>query len=339
MASTGCLLRVVLACLATISAVAAARADEFFAGKSITFNIGTAVGGGYDTYSRLIARHIGLNLPGKPNVVPQNMPGGNGMRGANYLYAAAPKDGTAIGMIDQAIYLNQILGAPELKADARRFNWLGRIVSNSAVLFSWHTAPVKTINDVFKTELIVATSGAASKLNWTVLNNVLGTKFKLITGYQGTSDSKLAMIRGEVHALSMPWPLLRAEGADMLANKEINLLLQTGADRNPELAAVPRMIDLATNDDDRTLISLFSSPSTIGRAVVAPPDVPPERVAMLRAAFMAAMASPALIEDAKRLNLDLEPMSGEAMQEAVAGQGDLPDALVARARIVGAVDK
>jgi len=153
-----------LAATAMASIVAApADADDFYKGKSITFVIGTAVGGGYDTYSRLIANHIGDHLPGQPSVVPQNMPGAGGIRAANYLYNVAPKDGTAIGMVDQAIYLNQILGTAELKADATKFNWIGRIISNSAVLFAWHTAPVKKIQDVFSHELIVSTSGAVQR--------------------------------------------------------------------------------------------------------------------------------------------------------------------------------
>src|SRR5262249_20090458 len=161
------------------------------------------------TYSRLIARHLGRHLPGQPTVVPQDMPGAGGIRAANHLYSAAAKDGSTIGMLDQATYLDQILGAPGLSADAARFNWIGRILSNSAVLYAWHLAKVQKIDDVFTHELIVATSGTSSRLNYTVLNNLLGAKFKIITGYQGSSDSRLAMMRGEIDALSQPWPVLK----------------------------------------------------------------------------------------------------------------------------------
>jgi tripartite-type tricarboxylate transporter receptor subunit TctC len=322
------------ASVALLASAGTVRAADFYQGKTINFIIASAVGGGYDTYSRLIANHIGAHLAGQPSVVPQNMPGAGSVRATNYLYNVAPKDGTAIGMIDQAIYLNQILGMPELKADATKFNWIGRIISNSAVLFAWHTAPVKKIEDVFTHELIVSTSGSASKLNWTVLNNVVGTKFKIINGYQGSGDSRLAMERGEVQALSMPWSLLKIENAEMLKEKKINLLLQTGADKHPELPNVPRMIDLAKNDQDRLLLALFSSPSTVGRSVVAPPGLPPERVAELRKAFMETIKDPTLIADVKKTQLELDPLSGEELQAAIAGSGDFSSTLIERARQV-----
>jgi tripartite-type tricarboxylate transporter receptor subunit TctC len=262
------------------------------------------------------------------------MPGAAGMRAANYLYSVAPKDGTVLGMVDQAIYLDQTLGTAGLSADAAKFNWIGRILSNSAVLYAWHTARVKTIEDVFTYELFVSTSGAASRLNWTVLNNVLDMKFRIIPGYQGSNDSRLAMIRGEVDALSQPWPVLKVEGEQMLRDKQINLLLQTGADKHPDLAQVPRMIDLAKNAEDKTLLTLFSSPSTIGRSVMAPPDVPAERVRLLRQAFMTAIRDPSLVEEVKRLKLELDPLDGEALQNVIVGGGAIAPALIARARQV-----
>lgn len=313
------------------------HADDFYKDKTINFIIPSAAGGGYDAYSRLIANHIGRHLPGHPNVVPQNMPGAGSIRATNFLYNIAPKDGTTIGMVDQAIHLNQILGAPELKADVTKFNWIGRILSNSAVLFAWHDAPVKTIQDAFSKELIVSTSGAASRLNWTVLNNLLGMKFRIITGYKGTADSRLAMERGEVHALSMPWSLLKIEGAELLAEKKINLLLQTGADKHPELPQVPRMIDLARTDAERKVLELFSSPSTIGRSVLAPPGLPTERVVALRAAFMASIKDPALLADVKKFKLELDPLPGEQLQASIAGSETFPPALIERARQVAEV--
>ncbi len=156
--------------------------------KTITFTIGSAAGGGYDTYSRLVASHLGRHLEGQPTIVAQNMPGAGSIRAANYLYNVARKDGTAIGMLDEAIYLNQMLGTPELKADSTRFNWIGRILANSAVLFARRSASVQKIDDLFERELIVSTSGTASRLNWTVLKNTLGMKFTLISGYPGTNE-------------------------------------------------------------------------------------------------------------------------------------------------------
>jgi len=308
--------------------------DEFFKGKTVTFIIPTAPGGGYDTYSRLIARHIGKFLPGRPNIVPQNMPGAGGLRAANYLFNATAKDGTVIAMLDQAVHLDFVLGTLGLSADPARFNWVGRILSNSAVLYAWHGARVQKIEDAFAHELIVSTSGAASRLNWTVLNNVVGTRFKLITGYKGTTDGRLAMIRGEVEALSQPWSVLKLEGEQLLKKHQINLLLQTGLQKNPDLPDVPRMVDLAKSDDDRALLALFSSPSTIGRSVVAPPDVPSERVAALRQAFAAAIKSPALLDEAHKLKLELDPLDGTTLQATIAAGGSGSPDLIARARQV-----
>ena len=321
-----------LSLLMVLGLVSGAAAQDFYQGKTVNFVIGYPVGGGYDTYSRLIAAHLGDHLAGHPNVVPLNMPGAVTIRATNYLYNEAPKDGTVIGMIDQAINLNQILGTAQLRADAARFNWIGRIVSNSAVLYAWHLAPVKTIQDTFTRELIVASDGVSSRLNWLLLNNVVGTKLKLISGYPGTGEARIAMERGEIEAMSQPWPIIKTELAQWLADKKINLLVQTGVDRNPGVAEVPRMIDLARNDDDRALLTLFSTPSTIGRSVVAPPGLPPQRVAELRRAFLETLQDQALLRDVERAKLDLEPLSGEALQTAIAGARNFSPELIARAQ-------
>jgi tripartite-type tricarboxylate transporter receptor subunit TctC len=237
-------------------------------------------------------------------------------------------------MVDQAVYLDQILGTAGLNVDATKLNWIGRILSNSAVLYARQEAAVKKIEDVFTHELIVSTSGAASRLNWTVLNNLVGTRFKIIPGYQGSNDSRMALVRGEVDALSQPWPVLKVEGEQLLRDKQINLLLQTAADKHPELPQVPRMIDLAKNEEDRVLLALFASPSTIGRSVTAPPGIPAERVQALRQAFIAAIRDPALIDEVNRLKLELDPLDGKALQANIAGSGAVSADLITRARHV-----
>ena len=324
----------ILTGLTALSFSPGAAAEDFYKGKSLTFVIASAPGGGYDTYSRLVAAHIGQHLAGRPSVVPQNMPGAGSIKASVYLYNTAPKDGTVIGMVDEAIYLNQILDPQEAKTDATKFNWIGRILPNSAVLFARSDAAVQKIEDTFSKELIVSASGAASKLNWTVLKNALGVKFKILSGYQGSNDSMLAMLRGEADALSQPWSILKITGEQLLRDKKINLLLQTGAEKDPDLPQVPRMIDLARNDEEKKLLELFSSPSLIGRSVLAPPGTSPERVVELRRAFMETMHDPAFLADVKRAKLDLNPMSGEALQAAIGKMGDVPEALVARARRV-----
>jgi tripartite-type tricarboxylate transporter receptor subunit TctC len=321
-----------LALLAALCASAAAQ--DFYKGKTINFIIGSAPGGGYDQYSRLIAAHIGRHLPGQPSVVPQNMPGAGSAKASVHLYSVAPKDGTVIGMVDEAIYLNQILEPEEARVDATKFNWIGRLIPNSAVLFARSDAKVQKIEDTFTKELIVSASGAASKLNWAVLKNTLGVKFKILSGYGSSNDSMLAMLRGEVDALSQPWSILKNSGATMIKEDKIHLLLQTGAEKDPDLQHVPRMIDLARNDEERKLLELFASPSLIGRSVVAPPGLPAARVAELRRAFMETTQDPAFIADVKKAKLDINPMTGEALQEAIGKMGNVPPALVERARQV-----
>jgi tripartite-type tricarboxylate transporter receptor subunit TctC len=327
----GLLMRIGASLLTLLGIASGAAADDFYQGKTVNFVIGYPVGGGYDTYSRLVASHLGAHLAGHPTVVALNMPGAVTIRATNYLFNEAARDGTVIGMIDQAVYLNQVLGTAQLRADATRFNWIGRITGNSAVLYAWHLAPVKTIRDAFSHELIVAADGVSSRLNWLVLNNVVGTKLKLISGYPGTGEARLALERGEIEAVSQPWPIIRNELAQWLADRKINLLVQTGADKNPGLDDVPNMIDLGRNDDDRALLALFSTPSTIGRSVVAPPGLPPARVSELRTAFQDTLNDPAFRRDAERAKLDLDPLSGEALQMAVASAKFSPE-LVARAK-------
>ena len=321
-----------LAALAGVPLGAAAADEEFYKGKTVTFIVGTAVGGGYDTYSRLVAAHIGAHLGGRPTVVAQNMPGAAGVRAASYLYNLAPKDGTTIGMVDEAISLNQILGTQELRFDMTKFNWIGRVLANSAVLFARREAAVQKIEDAYSKELIVSSTGTASRLNWTVLKKLLGLKLTLISGYQGSNDSLLALTRGEVDALSMPWSILRITGAHLIRDHAINLLLQTGAEKAPGLDEVPRMIDLARNDDERALLALFSSPSSIGRSVLAPPGLRAERVEELRRAFSATIEDASFLADLDRAKLDRNPLSGEELQKTIAANAALPQSLIQRAR-------
>jgi len=321
-----------LAALAGVPLGAAAADEEFYKGKTVTFIVGTAVGGGYDTYSRLVAAHIGAHLGGRPTVVAQNMPGAAGVRAASYLYNLAPKDGTTIGMVDEAISLNQVLGTQELRFDMTKFNWIGRVLANSAVLFARREAAVQRIEDAYSKELIVSSTGTASHLNWTVLKKLLGLKLTLISGYQGSNDSLLALTRGEVDALSMPWSILRITGAHLIRDHAINLLLQTGAEKAPGLDEVPRMIDLARNDDERAVLQLFSSPSSIGRSVLAPPGLRAERVEELRRAFSATIEDASFLADLDRAKLDRNPLSGEELQKTIAATAGLPQSLIQRAR-------
>jgi len=316
--------------VAAFACAGVAAQEPFYKGKTVSLIVGSSPAGGYDTYGRLLARHLGKHLTGQPGFVVQNMPGAGGLRAANHLYNLAAKDGTVIGIFDQAVFLDQLLGAGTLRGDVKRFNWIGRLIGNSAILFAWHTAKVKRIEDAFTHELIVAASGSSSRLNWTALNALAGTKFKLLTGYESPQSAKIAMLRGEVEALSLPWPVLRTENPDWLRDKRINLLLQTGIEKNRTLPDLPRMVDLAKTDEDREVLAIFASSSVIGRSFVAPPGIPGDRVEELRTAFSAMVNDPEFLADIARMNFDLEPMPGAELQAFLAK--DYPPALIERAR-------
>jgi tripartite-type tricarboxylate transporter receptor subunit TctC len=312
--------------------------DEFYRGRNVTFLVGEAVGGGYDGYSRLVAAHIGRHIPGNPAVVVQNMPGGAGVTAANHLYVVAPKDGTVIGMLDQGLYLDQALGRPGLSFDVNKFNWIGRVLRVTAVLVSWHTTPVKTVEDLKKNQLIVSATGASSRQNWAVLNAVVGTKLKIIGGYTGTNSSLLALERGEIEGCSSPWVVLASTKKDWLQDKKVNVLLQTSLEVHPDLVQVPRMVDLAPDPESERILRLFSSPYSIGRSVVAPPGLPDIFVAALRQAFDETLTDPAFQAHAANSGLEIDSLSGKELQALITAGGEIPAAVRERARSIVRVE-
>jgi len=323
------------AALAACSAAAPlpAAAGGFYAGKTLQIIVSSDVGAdSYDALSRLVGRHIGAHLAGNPSIVVRNMPGGGGILAANTLYNIAPRDGTVIGMLDQSIYQDQLFKVPQLKADVTKMNWIGRVISNDAVLFAWHAAAVKRIDDAFGKQLIVCSTGSSSQLRWTMLKELVGVKFKLVTGYKGSGDCLIALERGEVEALSMPWPVIRVIRAAWLRDKKVNVLLQTGLDKAPDLPEVPRLVDLARNEEQRQILELFSQPEKIGRSLVAPPALPPQRTAELRAAFAATVSDPDFRADAAQMRLDLSPLPGDRLQAIINKSFDYPAAILAKAK-------
>jgi tripartite-type tricarboxylate transporter receptor subunit TctC len=329
-----------LTLLAWVAAIAASPAagEPFYHGKTIELVVSSDVGGGNDTMSRLAGRYLGRHLPGDPTIVVRNRPGAGGLAAANYLYNRAPTDGTSIGMLEQSLFEVQLFKIDGLLADVRKFNWLGRIISNNAVLFARQEAPVKKIDDAYKEELIISASGRSSLMRWTVLRKLTGLKLKLIIGHRGTSEATLAMERGEVDALSMPWTVFRVTHADWLRDHRVNVLLQTGLDRATDLPDLPRVVDLGKTDEQRQILELFSQAERVGRSLVAPPETPKERVAELRAAFSATMQDPDFLAEAKSWQLDLDPRSGAEMQEIIVKSFDYPPQLVEKAQALAKLD-
>ncbi|MGE0853884.1 MAG: Bug family tripartite tricarboxylate transporter substrate binding protein [Hyphomicrobiaceae bacterium] len=310
---------------------------EFFKGKTVTINIGYGPGGGYDTYARVIASHIGRHIPGNPSVNSRNVPGAGSIKLANQLFAVSPKDGTATGMIGDVLALKQALGQKGIQFKADQFNWIGRISDSNPLLIVWHTSPVETFEDAKKTSIPIGVPGAgsATTLNITAINNILGTKFRLISGYGGSAEIKLALERGEVQGTgSVLWELLKTQHKDWLEQKKIRILYQVAIQKQPDLPDVPSIIELGRTDEDKRLLRLFSSYTVVGRSLLVPPGVPKDRVVALRDAFAAMMKDPALKKELADRNLESAYMSGADLQTFMEEIASLPAPLLERARAV-----
>ncbi len=245
--------------------------EDFFKGKTIRIVVSSEPGGSYDGYSRLVARHLGKFLPGNPQFVVQNMPGAGGLVATNWLYNVAPKDGTVLGQIQRQIPLMQILGEQGTQFETAKFNWIGSMASEATICLSRHDSPVKTAGDLMKQELIVAGSGPNSSENIpTVLNNVLGTKFKVISGYPSQTAGTLAVERGEASGVCTTYSSLLVRNKHWFEGpNKVNILLQAGLHRHPDLPNVPLAMELATNPEDKALFELFDTPLQIGPALCA----------------------------------------------------------------------
>ena len=309
--------------------------SDFYKDKQLTLLIGYGVGGGYDQYARVLARHMGKHIPGNPILVPQNMPGAGSRKAASYLYAAAPKDGTVIATVGQNTPMDQVLRDKGIKFDVRKFNWIGNMVTVNNTVTAWHTSGANSLQDVIDRELVVGASGASSPsvLYPQVMNNLLNTKFRIIAGYPGGGAINLAMERGEVGGRgSNSWASWKSTKQQWLSEKKINILVQVGAQKDPDLPNVPLLIDLAKNDEDRAVLRIISSGVLMGRPFVAPPGVPEDRVAALRRAFDATMKDPEFLAEAEKSKMRINPSSGEEVQQTAASVVNTPANVIAKTK-------
>ena len=312
--------------LATIAIVPAARAqpavEAFYRGKTIDLYIGFTTGGTYDSYARLVAQFMGEHIPGKPRIVPKQLVGAGSRAAAAHMYAIAPKDGTQLATVDQAVPLQQVLNDPGIQFDAAKFNWIGNPIADNNTMAAWRASGVTSLDDAKTREVVVGANGITASAQYPqALNVLLGTRFKIITGYPGGNEINLAMERGEVAVRGQnSWSSWKSQHADWIAEKKIAILVQIGLGRDRELPDVPLFMDLVTNAEDHAALKLLSAPTTIGRPLFTTPGVPPERIAALREAFAATMKDPAFLAAAKLAKMDLNPVSGEALQKIV---GDL----------------
>ncbi len=293
-------------------------AQQFYKNKTISLVIGYSAGGGYDTYARLVARFFGENILGKPVVVPRNMPGASSRVAIAYAYNVAARDGLTLCTGDQSLALAQAMGEP-LNFDMSRFLYIGNPSSENNTTVTWHSSGVTKISDAMAQEVTMgATGGSPSSQYPRIMNAVLGTRFKIILGYPGGNEINLAMERGEVAGRgSNNWASWKSTRADWLQEKKINILVQVGLKKAHDLQDVPLLMELARNEEDRTLLKLISTPATIGRPVFTTPQTPADRVTALRGGFDAMIKDQNFLADAARLNLEIDPVSGVELQEIV----------------------
>lgn len=320
-----------LGLLVLANGASAQSVADFYKGRPLSLYIGYGAGGGYDLYSRLLAKHIGRHLPGNPNVIPRNEPGAGSFKLANELYQVLPRDGSVVGMFSEALIISQILGDPAAKFVPGEFNWIGRLADSDAVLVTTPNAPVKSFKDSLQTEVVIGVPGAGSAtlLNVTVVKNLFNTKFKFVSGYEGSAQLRLAMERGEVQGSgSTLWRVDR----NWIRELGYHVIYQASLEQAPDLPEAPTLVSLARDDNERKLLRFFSSYTTIGRSIVAPPQVPMDRVKALRAAFDAAVKDPAFLADAAQGKMDIATLSGEKLEALIAEVSSLDPATLALAK-------
>ncbi len=326
-----------LACAGVSGAVAETPA-EFYKGKTISMVVQTTTGNDYDNRGRLFARWMGETLPGKPTIIARNMPGGGGVVASNWLAKVAPRDGTVISMIMQTSSVNQALGMGQIQYDVRELGWIGNTSDTPSVITVWHTAGAKTIADAQQKEIVLGgTVGTASVIYPNVLNELVGTKFKVVTGYPGGNQINLAMESGEVQGRgSNSWSSWKSTRPEWVSDKKIFNLVQISLKRAPDLQDVPLMVELARNDFDRAVLRFLSADTEIARAMVTTPGVPADRLAALRKAFDEAIKLPALVEEAGKLQMDLSWLSGEDSHKIATSIIEADPKVIARAKeIIG----
>ena len=336
---------VILASMSALPAMADEVAD-FYKGKPMQMIIRSTTGNEYDLLARTLARHITAHIPGRPgDMTPINMPGAGGIKAAEYIATVAPKDGTILTIVSQGMPMYQALelGKP-MKADMKTFSWVGNMSTSNQTLVLWHTSPVKTIEQARQRVTPIGSSGAGSisvQLP-AVYNNVLGTKFKIIFGYPGGAEMNLAMEREEIEGRGTnPWSAWKATHSDWIKDKKIVPIIQVGLKKDAELPDVPLLMDLARDERERAILGYVTRAVAVGRPIASTPGVPPARLAALRAAFDAAVVSPAFAADAKRQGLEVETMTGRELQDIVTALMDAPadlKALVKDAIKPGAIE-
>jgi len=324
------ILHAAAAAMLVLSSAQAATAQDFYAGKQITLIVGAGVGGGYDLQARVTARHLGKHIPGNPSIVVQNMP--SRIAAANHMFSTASKDGTTIALLQRGILLAKLIYPTGTRFEIEKFHWLGSLNSEVAVTLAWHNAPHKTAKDLFDKELIVGgITGVDPETTPRIYNSLIGTKFKVVTGYNSTGQIALAVERGEVHGIGdWSWSSLKAVRPNWLADKQITLLMQGALNKEPELGNLPSALDFIKNDADRKVMELHFTQKKAARPLVAPPEVPAERVALLRKAFEALAKDKEFLAEADKARLEIGFVPGAEIDKVVAQIASTPPDIAER---------
>ena len=329
-----------LAFLTLFSGAAFAQtAADKFKSKPFEVIVGYDTGGGYDIYARALARHIGKHLPGNPTVIVKNMPGAQTRTAANYIYNIAPKDGTVIGTVARGLPTEELLGSGGIRFESTKFNWIGSMNNEVSVGVAWHTSPIQTFEDTKKREMIVG--GIADSLLFVqVMNAILGTKFKTITGYKSGGEIGLAMQRGEVEGrMGWSWSSVVSMNPEWIRENKIRNLVQFSTSKHADLQNVPLVTELATDPGDRALLELVFSRQVIGRPFIAPPGLDAETVRILRKAFNDTMKDPDFLAEMQKANLEVNPIPGEDVQTLIERLFKTPPAVLERAKQIIPVEK
>jgi tripartite-type tricarboxylate transporter receptor subunit TctC len=308
--------------------------EDFYKSHSITMLVGSGAGGGYDVYARAFARHWTDHIRGHPNIIPKNLPAAAGLAAASSLYNGAERDGSVIGAFTNGAAMDPLFGNPGAHYDALQFNWLGSIGKLENVCATWHTSPVKTIADARARDVIVAAAGATSNsaIVPKMLNALIGTRFKVVSGYDTNAGLTMAVERGETEGIcGLSWSTMKASRPHWIKDDLLNVIVQMGLAKLHDLPDVPSALDLVDNPDNRQVMELILIRQEAGRPFAAPPGTPADRVAALRQAFEATLEDPAFIDEAEKTQLEIEPMTGAAIAKMLAKAYAAPKAIVERA--------
>jgi tripartite-type tricarboxylate transporter receptor subunit TctC len=308
--------------------------EEFYRGKSITLLVGGGAGGGYDTYARVFARHLPKYIPGHPSIIAKNMPAAAGLAAANVLYNNSDKDGSTIAALTNGVAMLPLFGNQSARYDAQKFGWLGSIGKLQNVCVTWFTSPVKTIEATHQREIIVAAAAATSNTAIVprVLNALLGTRFKLVAGYDPGTGLTLALERGEAEGIcGLSWSTIKASRPHWIHEKKLNVIVQMGFDKVADLANVPSALDLVSDPEKKQVLELILIRQEMGRPFAAPAGVPADRLAALRRAFGATLKDSDFLAEAHKLQLEVEPLNADQIDKLLAQAYGAPKAIIQRA--------